>query len=203
MPAGNYTTEELGIAMVKQMNGQFSATAPRFASEYRKATNSIVIKWLDSYIGTNVTSYFRIYTNSDANLGVAMGLYSSSYLKRSINETLKHTTNSIRYKNTPFVSGYLDMSPLRNAYLTCTGLGNFSTVSLTGDRSIIKKIPVNGKPGDIIYDSSQTGIDYLDCSRQTLSRISFKLTDNYGRVIDLHGFHWSFSLVFARVQNGN
>ena len=55
MPAGNYTTEELGITMVKQMNGHFSFTAPRFASEYRKATNSIVIKWLDSYIGTNVT----------------------------------------------------------------------------------------------------------------------------------------------------
>ena len=111
IPAGNYTTEELGTAMAKQMNGQFSSTAPRFQSVYVKATNSIIIKWLDSYIGTNVTSYFRIFTNSDANLGVAMGLYSSSYLKRSINETLKHYTNSIRYnKNTPFVSGYLDMS---------------------------------------------------------------------------------------------
>ena len=35
--AGTYTSDELGIAIVKEMNGQFLSTAPRFASEYRKA----------------------------------------------------------------------------------------------------------------------------------------------------------------------
>ena len=94
------------------------------------------------------------------------------------------------------------MSPLRNVYLSCTGLGNFSTTSLTGDRNIIKKIPINGQPGAIIYDSTQTGVDHLDCSRQTLSRISFQLKDNFGQLINLHGIHWSFSLVFSRIQNG-
>ncbi len=93
------------------------------------------------------------------------------------------------------------MNPLCNVYLSCTGLGNFNTVSLTGDRNIIKNIPINGLPGAIMYDSSQTGVDYLDCSRQTLSRISAQLKDNYGQIIDLHGIHWSFSLVFSRVQN--
>ena len=198
IPAGIYTSEELGIAIVKEMNGQFG-TAPRFASEYRKAQNAFVIKWLDSYIGTDQTKFFKIFTNSEA---VALG-YDARFIKRSINEFIKNYTSDVVYvKSFPFVSGYLDMNPTRNAYLSCTGLGNFSTVSLTGDRNIIKKIPVNGNPGDIIYDQSQTGVDYLDCSRQTLSRISFQLKDNFGRILDLHGIHWSFSLVFSRVQNG-
>ena len=54
---GTYTSDEPGIAIVKEMNGQFAPTAPRFASEYRKAQNAIVIKWLDSYIGSNVTAF--------------------------------------------------------------------------------------------------------------------------------------------------
>jgi hypothetical protein len=58
------------------------------------------------------------------------------------------------------------------------------------------------QPGDVIFDSSQTGVDYLDCSRQTLSRISFQLRDNFGRILDARGIHWSFPLVFARIQNG-
>jgi hypothetical protein len=204
IPAGNYTSDELGIEIAKEMNTQFGVSVPRFASEYRKTQNAFTVKWLDSYTSTTVT-FFRLFTNSEASLIISQtsAYYTAANVKRSINDLIKnYNPNAIYITNSPFLSGSLDMSPLCNAYLTCTGLGNFSTVSLTGDRNIIKKIPLNGKPGDIIYDSSQTGVDYLDCSRQTLSRISFQLIDNYGRIIDLHGFHWSFSLVFSRVQNG-
>jgi len=71
------------------------------------------------------------------------------------------------------------------------------------DRNIVKKIPVNAASGDIIFDQTVTGMDYLDCSQQTLSRISFKLKDIHGNTDDLHGNHFSFSIVFSRVQNGS
>jgi hypothetical protein len=94
------------------------------------------------------------------------------------------------------------MYPLRNIYMTCSGLGNFNTMSVSGDRNIIKKVPVNAGHGEVIFDQTVTGMDYLDCSHQTLSRISFQLKDVFGNIIDLHDNHISFSIVFSRVQNG-
>ena len=64
---GNYTTEELGTEIVKQMNSVFGAT-PRFASEYRKSQNAIVIKFLPAYIGNDNLQVFRILTDNDLKL---------------------------------------------------------------------------------------------------------------------------------------
>jgi hypothetical protein len=194
---GNYTTAELGTEIARAINEGFSA--PRFATEFRKSQGAIIIKWADSYILNDQVKSFKVFTNSELTASGA----SERQINRSINNLLKNFTSNMNYiKAQPFVSGFVDMNPVRNAYLTCTGLGNFNTMSLTGDRNIIKKISINGQPGDIIFDSSQTGVDYLDCSRQTLSRISFQLRDNTGRILNLRGIHWSFSLVFSRVQNG-
>ena len=194
---GNYTASEFGAEIIRAINS--GSTTVKFAGAFRKSQGAIIIRWDDAYIGTDQVKSFKILTDSEM---LARGV-SAANLKRSANKLLKNFTSGLVYvKSFPFTSGYVDMNPLRNAYLSCTGLGNFSTMSLTGDRNIIKKIPLNGAPGDIIYDSSQTGVDYLDCSRQTLSRISFQLKDNFGTIIDLHGIHWSFSLVFSRIQNG-
>ena len=80
--------------------------------------------------------------------------------------------------------------------MTSSGLRNLNTMTITGNRNVIKKIPVSAGHGDIIFDQVVTGMDYLDCSSQTLSRISFQLIDIYGRVLDLLDNHISFSIVF-------
>ncbi len=117
IPAGTYTSEERGIALVKQMNGQLPA--PRFASEYRQAQHAIVITWLDSYIGSKARAFFTIYTNRGATGGAAVGLYPTSYLTRSIKDLFKNYTAGFNYvKAIPSVSGYLDMNPIRNVYFT-------------------------------------------------------------------------------------
>ena len=123
-------------------------------------------------------------------------------LARSMNTLIKNFTSK-GYNYQDFVSGYIDLVPIRNLYLSASGLGNFNTMTITGDRNIVKKIPVNAASGDIIFDQTVTGMDYLDCSQQTLSRISFKLKDIYGNTVDLHGNHFSCSIVFSRVQNGS
>ena len=102
----------------------------------------------------------------------------------------------------PFVSGYVDVYPLRNIYMTSSGLGNFNTMTITGNRNFIKKVPVSAGHVDVIFAQVVTGMDYLDCSRLTLSRISFKLIDVHGRALNLRDNHISFSIVFSRVQNG-
>ena len=57
--------------------------------------------------------------------------------------------------------------------------------------------------GEVIFDQTVTGMDYLDCSRQTLSRLSFALRDVYGTVIAVNENHVAFSIVFSRVQDGS
>ena len=79
--------------------------------------------------------------------------------------------------NSPFVSGYIDLIPIRNLYLSCSGLGNFNTMTLSGNRNVAKKIPLNAGPGEIIFNQVVAGMDYLDCSGQTLSRTSFQFGD--------------------------
>ena len=123
------------------------------------------------------------------------------YVDKTLNTLLKNFTQKA-YDATSLLSGYVDMYPLRNIYMTSSGLGNFNTMSVTGDRNIIKKIPVNAGHGEVIFDQTVTGMDYLDCSHQTLSRISFQLKDIFGKTINLHGDHMSFSIVFSRVQDG-
>ena len=52
----------------------------------------------------------------------------------------------------------------------------------------------------MIFYQAVIGLDYIDVSRQTLSRLEFNLTDVYGNNINLNGNHWSFSLIFARLN---
>ena len=147
------------------------------------STNRLTIKFIE----TAKTNAFQSYTD------VELKTVAPSLVTRSMNTTFKNYVLK-PLDNTVRVSGYIDIYPLRNIYMTASGLGNFNTMSVAGDRNIVKKIPV-------IFDQTVTGMDYLDCSRQTLSRLSSALRDVYGTVIDLNENHISFSIVFSRVQD--
>ena len=47
----------------------------------------------------------------------------------------------------------------------------------------------------MIFDSLSQGDDYLDCSRQTLQTLHFRLTDTHGNIVPLEGY-MSFSILF-------
>ena len=116
-------------------------------------------------------------------------MYCASALKYALNALFKNVTAKVNTTSSPFVSGFIDMYPFRNVYVTSSGLGKFNTISVAGDRNIIKKIPVGAGHGELFFDQTVTGMGYLDCSRQTLSRISFQLRDVCGNIIDTHGNH--------------
>ena len=148
------------------------------------------------FIETAKTNAFQIYTD------VELKTVAPSMVTKSMNTILQNVVLK-PFDNTDHVSGYIDIYPLRNIYMTASGLGNFNTMSVAGDRNIVKKIPVTASHGEVIFDQTVTGMDYLDCSRQTLSRLGFALRDVYGTVIDLNENHISFSIVFSRVQDGS
>jgi hypothetical protein len=196
---GNYSTANLGLAIATAMNEQMatiiSLTTERFQSTFNSKTNQLSIGFVT---GVNNRSKFEIYTDEQLRT-IRPSLF---WLGKTMNTLLKNTTSQ-GFSEMDFVSGYVDIYPLRNIYMTASGLGNFNTMSVAGDRNIVKKIPVNAEHGQVIFDQTVTGMDYLDCSRQTLSRLSFALRDVYGTVIDLNDNHISFSIVFSRVQDGS
>ena len=188
---GNYSVRDLNEAIVAKMNAAYNSLGEVFAMDYDVKTNTIGIKLKTATVGTT----FKIYTDSEFTV--------PANKTRSLNTMLKNFTADSFDGSEVFRSGFVDMYPLRNIYLSCSGLGNFNTMSVSGDRNIIKKIPVNAGYGDVIHYESATGLDYLDCSHQTLSRVSFQLRDIFGNILDLNGAHISFSIVFSRVQNGS
>ena len=122
------------------------------------ANNKLTIKLLDAVKQFNA---FQIYTDH------LIEELAPSVAHRSINTILKNFTLK-PFDNSDDVTGYIDMYPLRNIYITASGLGNFNTMSVAGDRNIVKKIPVNAAHGEVVFDQTVTGMDYLDCSRQTV-----------------------------------
>ncbi len=70
----------------------------------------------------------------------------------------------------------------------------------SGERNILKKIPVIANPGELIFDRVTSSSDYIDVSRQTLRVLKFQLKDSLGNIINLHGGNMSFSLVFDIVR---
>ena len=98
---------------------------------------------------------------------------------QSVNVDLlkRNSGNSALFTHTaPYTSAFLNLVPIRNLYLS-SNMSNYNTADLKGRRNIIKKIPVNGAFGSMIFDSLSQGDDYLDCSRQTLQTLHFRLTD--------------------------
>ena len=74
-------------------------------------------------------------------------------------------------------------------------------MAVNGEWGILKKIPVSADYNLLIYDQTVLGMDYLDCSNQTLSLIDFKLKDHTGVVVNLHDNHVSFSIIFVKVAD--
>ena len=195
MPPGTYSTSNLGLAIAVALNAALSLvsiTANPFESSYSSVTNKLTFK----LVTAAKTSIFQMLTD------VEFKAASPTLVVRSMNTTLKNFALK-PFDSSNDVTGYIDMYPLRNIYMTASGLGNFNPMSVAGDRNIVKKIPVNAGHGEVIFDQTVTGMDYLDCSRQTLSRLSFALRDVYGTVLDLNENHVSFSIVFSRVQDGS
>jgi hypothetical protein len=189
IPPGIYTTRTLGEAMANVMNAT-EATPSAFVSIYDDTTKTFSLN------SKNMNQHyveFQLFPDSEVN--------DAEFKRRSLNKVIGNLVHQGWTQK--WTSGYIDMMPHRNLYIHSTGLGNYSTTNLKGERNIIRKVPVTANYGEVIADQNSNGMEYLDCSYQTLSRIGFQLKDHDGNVIDLNGLHWSFSIVFNRVEMGD
>ena len=80
-----------------------------------------------------------------------------------------------------------------------SNLGNYNTIGPQGE-STIKKIPVTANYNEMIFDGEMVSNDFLDCSHQTWRRLEFQLRNAKGELVNLHGNHVSFSIIFSQMN---
>ena len=187
IPEGNYNISSLATMLRRRMEEKLVQMG-RSGFSINQSVDST--KNTFTLSPSNDGWSFKIYTNADLD---DLNIYTKPYA--SINDTIGH---SIPHSTVTFYSGLVDFHPIRNVYIHSPTLGSYNTLSLRGARDIIKKVPINSNYNELVFNSVMFGQDFLDCSRQTLSRLAFRLEDVYGNVVNLRGSHWSFSIVFAK-----
>ena len=184
--SNNYSTSTLSY-MISDI---FSGIVDKFKVVADIANNIIEISTTDN----NLT--FKILTDIEA-----AEVYPSPL--NSINGILMNNNPKLCSISSNYVSGYINLSTIRNIYIyiSSANLGGFNTINIGGNNNnIIKKVPIRANFNEIVFDECVLGIDFIDVSKQSLSRIELKLTDHDNNVINLNGNHWSCSLIFSKYK---
>ena len=148
---------------------------------------------------SSVTWY--LFTDEDLKTnvnGTWNGNYYSTDNPRSANGMLRNVGTSPAYRTTfVFESGFVDVLNHHSVYI-CSSLVANDSLGGRGETNIPKKVPVNANYGEIIMDDTPNEHDFTILSKSTLKILEFSLKDVYGNIIDLHGSHISFALLFDR-----
>ena len=202
----NYTGSDLASEIQSKMNTAVSGSVivnKTFTVAYNAYTQKINV-----LIGINST--FKLLTENDikSKLNNTWTSLSNTPADYDANDAMDINTDMLKLNegnsplydsNNPFVSSFINLQPIRNLYLSSLGLGNYNTVDLKGNRSIIKKIPVTAPWNSMIFDNIAYD-DFLSCERQTLKTMNLRLTDCHGHTVPLNGCYISFSIIFGVIS---
>ena len=185
----NHTPDSLTDAVQDALNTAFGAGVFSVSYDPRKLKLSITAE---------SQSEVKVFTDDELR-GVndwEGPAYNSSNLM-SVNEVLGNYTTQIVTAQT-FESGIVDLRRVHNVYISSANLSTFKTLGPRGECNIIKKVPVTTEYGFTIIDNIVVSHDWIDVSKQLLKTLEFRLSDAYGRTIDLRGMPISFSLIFMQ-----
>ena len=98
------------------------------------------------------------------------------------------------------VTGTVDVRNVHVLYLHSNALTNFSTIGPSGSRTTLARIPVTSLTGGVIFKQhSGNHHDYTDVSGKCLRVLDFSIRNSQNQVVDLHGGHISFEIIFAPI----
>ena len=203
----NYNGTTLAEEMMEKMNDGLYEDMKlkfKFNIEYNYIENQLKIEIID--LRSDGDKYYghaaEVVLFSDADL--LTDKWNGNLIKEeinSMNQIIRLTKSTVIKDSVDGEFTYLtniDLHTTRNLYLHSSTLGSYDTLSNFGMDTIIKKISVRANYNELIFDSSMAGFDYLDVSRRSIQRIDFRLTDSYGKTINLKNSHWSLSIIFQK-----
>jgi hypothetical protein len=193
LPSANYTGSTLATAIQTSLNNQLATGLPYFTASYNANANIITI--------TCTVLSFRLLTDPELATYLNNTWIGAAYDKtnpRSANDLLRNYAG-VSTLTATFTSGFLDLQPIRNIFISSPNLGSFTSLGSKGEANIICKVPVNADFGYLVLCNIIAAHDFLNCSRQVLRTLEFHLKDVKGNYIPLHGGHCSFSIVFSAI----
>ena len=194
LPSANYTGSTLATAIQTSLNNQLATGLPYFTAAYNANANIITI--------TCTVLSFRLLTDPELSTYLNNTWIGTAYDKtnpRSANDLLRNYAG-VSTLSATFTSGFLDLQPIRNIFISSPNLGSFNTLGSRGEANTICKVPVNADFGYLVIANIIAPHDFLNCSKQTLRTIEFHLKDVKGNYLPLHGGHCSFSIVFSSIN---
>ena len=111
-----------------------------------------------------------------------------------------NTYNTSGTLSTTQTTGVVDVRNVHVVYLHSNALSNFGTIGPAGSRTVLARLPVTNLNGSVLFKQhSGNSHDYTDCSGKMLRVLDFQIKNSSNELIDLHGGHCSFELVFAPI----
>ena len=100
---------------------------------------------------------------------------------------------------TVWTSSYLNLVPFRYIFISSPELSDYRySAPNTFSSSIIKKVLVSSQLGGIINDAgSSLSEDFTDIGNKNLKRLSFKITDERGVVMNLYNIPIQFAILLS------
>ena len=197
IPVGNYTAPALASAMETQLNTFFDSggRTNSYSAIYDTLTNKITIS-------SNYSEVVFIPL-TDTDVPTFVGSFSNFVdlnNLNSINNVLGFTApvGDAFTSSSPWTTGFINLINYPDVYISCPELSNNNFHSPSDfSNAIIKKVPVNAPFAGIISDSyGITDYDYINVSKRNIKRLTFRIMDGAGNVIDLNGINVNFSLLF-------
>ena len=192
---GSYTSDQLATEIEFWLNTQYDVNG---------RTNTYSVSYLSKENQINIVCnypsiLFSVFTDSQVitEQGNFTGLDTSNL--NAVNDIINYRTFSGTHSDQlSWFSGFVDLQPIKNLYLTCNDLCNYNQLTLDGYSGIVKKIPVVSAFTGIIFDNEVSIMDYIDCSNKVLRKLNFKIEDERGRQVPLNNVDVSFSLTFFK-----
>ena len=145
---------------------------------FLSATNSMIISPLNL---VGYTWKLKVLTDNDlTTVGHAFYRQAGTNIPYMNDVFRNYGTSPIYDINDYYTSGFLGLTLCNDLYLSSPNLGTFTTLTATGEKSVIKRIPITGNYGYTIIDTVTSAHDMLECSRVTLT-LKFHLIDAKGR----------------------
>ena len=132
IPPDNYSTTTFNAILVALMN----SVENTYSANVNISSNKIGI------LTSSTSNIFEILTDNQIGL---LG-YPKPY--QSINNYINNNISKINSSSSPYVSEYVNLNPIRNIYITSGNLRSYSTMSVSGERGIVKKVPVRANFND-------------------------------------------------------
>ena len=197
-----YFAEQLSFDIVSKLNDavrDLNANNDIFVYAYSSATRTVEIKVADGLnfkLKIPTDEELSSYVGSEWNRGDAD--YNNT-VPLSINYLLSNfvpTNGGL----TTWTSSYLNLIPFRALYLNSPDLTDHKYSSpISYSSSIIRKILIDQQLGGVVNDAHAGAMseDYIDVSGKNLKRLSFRLTNEQNKTINLYNIPLEFSILFS------